>query len=1025
MVESRYEESSSSTTRKKLFCEASFSEDGPDEGRGDQKMNKQQPKDSEDEMQFSNFIEIEKNHQEDYTSNRLFCGGNTSPNGGNENEENRTTRGVKEVPAAATALSHPSLVSLEKVETAIQKDIINAPCTSVAALSVPSMNEKKQLIRVFLRLRPLPSSLLSSPEILPSRSLEVLSRTKVRTMQPTGNQTLRSQKHSDAYAKVYNFDGVYDERVNQMETYDSITKDLVQNVANGASCVLFSYGATNSGKTHSIFGANGWGTCQSDANELEGILPRAMRELLQLSGSRGNGAPSTVVFVSLFEIYREKVYDLMVKRDRKTHRLELFNRDKNTWKVAGLHWLNASKIGVTGTMKQLFKSTQRRHRSSNGLNATSSRSHCVCQIELRRESPASSSGMTSEGGGVLRIIDLAGSERASKTTFEGGDFFQRRQEAININKTMLTLWQCLRGMQQRRSLLQPFLAGIRESTLTKWICPYLFDSLPGSTVVLVSVSPASDCYDETQHVLDNASMASKIRIQPSAVMTTDEVQTGESNNYPSQQQQLCQHGKKRWNTSTSVDGGIITSQAYCQQYVKRQRPLTTAEIDEGYMTELHELRSKLSESKAENDLLSKELCEIKANWNEKAAAIQSETMEQHELAIRDEVAEELRVIMGDMASEIKSLKRQVQEPISSCVHAALSAKRENARRLKIYIQDREEQIEECEAEMERMRQAHADEMDLLREELKLTKRRLEESLLLLNNNPKEYKNENPIKGNDVNGSLPLNDGLMTIQKDDVLTPTSSPQVVYADEVPPMQKIMHSEPTLAKAENDCREQSVSENSTGVSHKCSPLAAPATATATETPNLGPDLVGTEVMLQQERNLWKLGKIIGYRPRARKLKYVITFSEGVNADVAEKRESQKIIELREDTYGFEEGDIWHLLTPSCSSQGMTDNAIPPPLPSPPNNTQQSSMKATTSSLLPTTRKEGGERRRCLLAQHQPLAPLGKHGIEKKISKGMNHPRVGLDLDCTPPWEEKTLAGKLMNKEKFRGTVATKFLR
>ncbi len=184
MVESRYEESSSSTTRKRLFCEASFSEDGPDEGRGDQKMNKQQPADSEDEIhsssfQFSNFIEIEKNLQEDYTSSRLFSGGNTSPNGGNEDVENRTTRGVKKVQAAATVLSHSSLVSLEKAETANQKGIINARCTSVAALSVPSMNEKKQLIRVFLRLRPLPSSLLSSPEILPSRSLEVLSRTKV------------------------------------------------------------------------------------------------------------------------------------------------------------------------------------------------------------------------------------------------------------------------------------------------------------------------------------------------------------------------------------------------------------------------------------------------------------------------------------------------------------------------------------------------------------------------------------------------------------------------------------------------------------------------------------------------------------------------------------------------------------------------------------------------------------------------------------------------------------------------------
>ncbi len=48
--------------------------------------------------------------------------------------------------------------------------------------------------------------------------------------------------------------------------------------------------------------------------------------------------------------------------------------------------------------------------------------------------------MTSEGSGVLRIIDLAGSERASKTTFEGGDFFQRRQEAININQTVCVLY---------------------------------------------------------------------------------------------------------------------------------------------------------------------------------------------------------------------------------------------------------------------------------------------------------------------------------------------------------------------------------------------------------------------------------------------------------------------------------------------------------------------------------------------------------------------------------------------------------
>ncbi len=63
-------------------------------------------------------------------------------------------------------------------------------------------------------------------------------------------------------------------------------------------------------------------------------------------------------------------------------------------------------------------------------------------------------------------------------------------------------------------------------------------------------------------------------------MATDEVQTGESTKYPSQNQQLCQRQKKRWNASTSVDGGIITSQAYCQQYVKRQRSVSFKHVVE-------------------------------------------------------------------------------------------------------------------------------------------------------------------------------------------------------------------------------------------------------------------------------------------------------------------------------------------------------------------------------------------------------------------------------------------------------------
>ncbi len=184
MVESRCEESSSSTTRKRLFCEASFSDDnGPDKERGgDQKMNIHLA-DSEGEnhsssFQLSGFMEVEKHHhQEDYTSSRFFCEETTAPNVGNGDNDikNGTARDGK---GMQTGLSQSALVSLEKAVTTNQKGGIDAS-TSVTALSAMSVYEKKQLIRVFLRLRPLQFSLLPSPPLQPSRSLEVLSHTKV------------------------------------------------------------------------------------------------------------------------------------------------------------------------------------------------------------------------------------------------------------------------------------------------------------------------------------------------------------------------------------------------------------------------------------------------------------------------------------------------------------------------------------------------------------------------------------------------------------------------------------------------------------------------------------------------------------------------------------------------------------------------------------------------------------------------------------------------------------------------------
>ncbi len=62
------------------------------------------------------------------------------------------------------------------------------------------------------------------------------------------------------------------------------------------SCVLFSYGATNSGKTHSIFGAEGWGACQvgSQLNVYDYVLYGILLALLSTTTLKAKNPPFTI-----------------------------------------------------------------------------------------------------------------------------------------------------------------------------------------------------------------------------------------------------------------------------------------------------------------------------------------------------------------------------------------------------------------------------------------------------------------------------------------------------------------------------------------------------------------------------------------------------------------------------------------------------------------------------------------------------------------------------------------------------------
>ena len=67
-------------------------------------------------------------------------------------------------------------------------------------------------------------------------------------------------------ATQYTFTGVFDESVSQKKIFHTVTMPLVEDLLHGKNSLLFAYGVTGSGKTHTMNGENQDG----------GIIPRCL-----------------------------------------------------------------------------------------------------------------------------------------------------------------------------------------------------------------------------------------------------------------------------------------------------------------------------------------------------------------------------------------------------------------------------------------------------------------------------------------------------------------------------------------------------------------------------------------------------------------------------------------------------------------------------------------------------------------------------------------------------------------------------
>lgn len=144
-------------------------------------------------------------------------------------------------------------------------------------------------LKVYLRVRPIPDKI--------ENTISIESDTMITTNAPESSKRAQYTKKEE---RNYSFHRVFGPLSEQTDIFDHITMPLIEKFVRGESCVLFAYGMTNAGKTYTVQGSA----------QNPGILPRLVNSIVASHAS-------SILKVSMLEIYQEKIFDLLGKKKEK------------------------------------------------------------------------------------------------------------------------------------------------------------------------------------------------------------------------------------------------------------------------------------------------------------------------------------------------------------------------------------------------------------------------------------------------------------------------------------------------------------------------------------------------------------------------------------------------------------------------------------------------------------------------------------------------------------------------------------
>ncbi|GJJ13420.1 hypothetical protein Clacol_007674 [Clathrus columnatus] len=299
-------------------------------------------------------------------------------------------------------------------------------------------------------------------------------------------------RNGTAPTQEFRFDNIFNPETISKSVYVKAAKNHVRAAMEGYNAVVFAYGQTASGKTHTLTGTD----------EQPGIIPRAMRDVLGYIKS----TPSREFLLrcSYLEIYNETIHDLLSSSGTPVGLQALSGGMGNQIII---HPLREEVVTSLKSVREVIQRGEANRRTaSTDWNERSSRSHSIFRLVIESRERATNpeeeerkanavpptpggSRLQARGGrsvrtSVLSLIDLAGSEKATSDK-------ERTREGKYINTSLLTLGSVIGTLAENHAKGKADHVPYRNSKLTRLLQPSLSGNARISVICTLNPDPSA------------------------------------------------------------------------------------------------------------------------------------------------------------------------------------------------------------------------------------------------------------------------------------------------------------------------------------------------------------------------------------------------------------------------------------------------------------------------------------------------------------------------------------------------------